>query len=141
MAIRGYPIKQGRRLKVKFLKQGESKNGAWQMFTHSESKRNQETGQYERLATYTIFINNPIKNLSEGDSIIVQGITAVAATRNVYNGKEYYNIVVNCDAKLEEQAPNEDNFNLADTENPFDFGGGLDVDNLNISDDDLDIFG
>ena len=136
MAIKGYPIKQGTKLKVKFLKQGESKHGAWQMFTHSENKKNQQTGQYEKLATYTIFINKPIKNLLEDDTIIVQGITAVSASRNVYNGKEYYNIVINWDATLEEKEPNEDNFNLGDTENPFDFNNE-DIDNLDVSDDDI----
>lgn len=136
-SVKGYPMKKGKVLTVKYLKQGTQKNGKlWQCFNYTESKKNAATGKYQKIASWSIFINNPINNLKENDKVIIESITSVTAAVNYVNGKEFLTITINCDVKLDEDSNNTENFNFVDTENPFNFNND-DIDNLNISDDDL----
>ena len=58
----------GAKIKVGFPKFGQKKDGTnWQLFTYKESKKNVETGEFDELGRYTIFVNNPQSSLQNGD--------------------------------------------------------------------------
>lgn len=141
-SLKGYPMKKGKIITVKYLKQGTKKDGTlWQCFSYAESKRNQATGQYQKIVTWSIFPDNPISKLQENDRVEIKSISSVSASKNYSNGKEYFTITINCEVELVVEENNPENLNLNETQNPFDFSGGLDIENLDISDDDLNFLG
>lgn len=78
------------------LREGRGQSGRdWQMFTFKE-RRKGKTGAFETCGTYTVFVNN-IQSLQNGDIVKVVKITNTKLHKNVYNGREYCDCIVNCD--------------------------------------------
>lgn len=98
--VQGNGISVGGKIKVGFPKTGTKKDGSmWQLFTYKETKKNQQTGEYDEIGRYTIFVNNPQPNLKNGDMITIKNITKSLMEKNIVNNKEYINI--NCWCEIE----------------------------------------
>lgn len=130
----------GAKIKVSFPKSGTKKdNSLWQLFTYQESKKNQETGRYDEIGRYTIFVNNPQKDLQNNDIVTIKNITKILTEKNKYNGKDYINI--NCWCEIEKSSNN----NLKETNKnqseDVDFEKTMDIpsfdENFSVSPDEL----
>ena len=62
----------------------------WQLFTYKESKKNVETGEFDELGRYTIFVNNPQSSLQNGDLVEIKSITKSLIEKNVVNNKDRF---------------------------------------------------
>lgn len=98
-------------IRVSFIKQGVTNGHKWQMFTYTNSKKNKQTGEYEKLGTYQMYVNNPIDNLKDGDYVKIIDITHFELKTNVWNGKTYQNVCANITIELP-QANNDLDDNL-----------------------------
>ena len=93
----GYGVSIGHRVRVSFVKSGVNNRGnQWQMFTYTESRKNQTTGNYDQLGKYTVFCNNIVPNLKDGDYVTINSITKVLIDKSVYNGREFTNVTLSC---------------------------------------------
>jgi F420-0:gamma-glutamyl ligase len=110
----GKGVYVGAKIKVGFPKTGKKQDGSmWQLFMYKENKKNPQTGEYDELGKYTIFVNNPQENLKNGDYVTIKNITKSLIEKNVVNNKEYINISLSCDIKTNEKTQNE-NFNVVE---------------------------
>ena len=102
MAQQVYGVSVGGKIKVGYPKTGNRKDGTlWQLFTYEESRRNQQTGEYDKLGKYTIFVNNPIQQLQNGDTVIIKSITKTTIEKNIgKDNKEYINVNCWCDIEM-----------------------------------------
>lgn len=95
-------VQVGSKVKVWFLKSGTRKDGSlWQLFTCQESAYNQETNTYTEIGKYTIFANNSIQGLQNGDMVTINSITKALIEKNIKNNIEYTNVNLWCDIVLE----------------------------------------
>lgn len=125
--VNGKTIKIGAKLRVSFLKQGVSSKGTkWQSFVYKDSKKNQETGNYDTIQSYNVFINNPQSNLKDGDYVTIKRINSLQASINFSNGVQYKNLTISCDIEEISEKNNEPNFDNANNnqqenslDNPF----------------------
>lgn len=100
----------GAKIKVGFPKFGQKKDGTnWQLFTYKESKKNVETGEFDELGRYTIFVNNPQSSLQNGDLVEIKSITKSLIEKNIVNNKEYININCWCDIETNNYVENNNN--------------------------------
>ena len=98
--VSGKGVSVGTKIKVNFLKQGfKQDKSIWQLFVYQESKKNPETGEYDELGRYTIFINNPNQNLQNGDMVTIKSITKALVEKNYYNNREYTNLNLWCEVE------------------------------------------
>lgn len=98
--LQGKGVFVGAKLRVSFPKTGTKKDKSlWQLFVYQESKKNQQTGNYDELGRYTIFVNNPQRNLQNGDIVTIKSITKSLIEKKILNNKEYINI--NCWCEIE----------------------------------------
>ena len=102
MSQQVYGVSVGGRIKVGFPKSGNKQDGTfWQLFTYEESRKNQQTGEYDKLGRYTIFVNNPIQQLQNGDTVIIKSITKATIEKNIgKDKKEYINVNCWCDIEM-----------------------------------------
>lgn len=116
----------GAKLKVGFPKIGTTQKGEqWQLFTYKESKKNPQTGDYDELGKYTIWVTNPNQYIKHNDIVTVKNITKILYEKNFANGKEFLNISVWCEVELTVYTPSlpqqpqmpEPNFNTMQTPN------------------------
>ena len=98
----GKGVQVGSKVKVWFLKSGTRQDGyLWQLFTCQESSYNQETNKYTEIGKYTIFANNSIQGLQNGDMVTINSITKALIEKNIKNNIEYTNVNLWCDITLE----------------------------------------
>lgn len=96
----------GAKLKAGFPKIGTTQKGEqWQLFTYKESKKNPQTGDYDELGKYTIWVTNPNQYIKHNDTVTVKNITKILYEKNFANGKEFLNISVWCEVELTVYTP------------------------------------
>lgn len=133
MGLKTYGLACGNKIKAKFLKQGTSEKGKWQFFSYQESKKNNETGQYVKLRDYQVWLNTPIEDLKENDTLIINKIVSFYETQEEYNGKKYHKIQVRIEAeKFIPKPVDVENVNFDDVFADQDIFADVDVDNINF---------
>ena len=120
-------------VRVNFPKSGLGKTGKWQYFTYQEGKRD-ETGEFKKIRDYQIWVANPSDEFVHGLIVKIKSILSVKENFTTYlDGRKFSSIVMLCE--VEKPTPKNRNDNAEDfadfNENAFD------INNFNISDDDL----
>lgn len=101
MAQQGKGVQVGNKIRVSFVKSGTKQDGSmWQLFTYQESKKNPQTGEYDRIGTYTIFVNNPNNNIKNNDYVTIKSITKILSEVKYVNNKAFNNFNAWCDVEL-----------------------------------------
>lgn len=131
-------IKVGNLVKVSFPKTGNGQKGMWQFFTYNETVKNQQTGEYNIVGKYMIWVNNPNPNIQHGNFVRINSITSAVITKKEYNGMIQHTSELNCDVELQapytpqlinnqpqqqaqmQQQPNFEDYNFNSDELPFD---------------------
>ena len=96
-------IKVGVRARVSYPKMDTTDKGTWQFFSCNEVVKNQQTGNYDIVGRYTIWVNNPNRNIKHNDYVIIDRITKSTIEHNEVNGRSFYVNNLWCDCTL--QAP------------------------------------
>lgn len=128
-------IKIGVRVKVSFPKTGKTNKGTWQFFTANEVVKNQQTGGYDTIGRYTIWVNNPNPNIKHGDWVVIDKITKSVIEQNDYNGRIYNVNVLYCDCTL--QAPYTPQFIDNQQQAQINYQTPSSMPDFNVSADDL----
>lgn len=92
------------KLRVAFKKVGTKQNGEqWVCFTYNKSKKDQETGRYNNIITYKIYVENHKEvNFKDGDYVEIDKILDVDFNKGEYLGKAFQNVTLNVTLKKKE---------------------------------------
>ena len=95
-------VSVGNKVRVSFPNSGLRQDGStWQIFTYQDSRKNQQTGEYEEKGRYSIFVNNNIPLLQSGDFVTIKSITKVTYEKKIgKDKKESINVNCWCDVEM-----------------------------------------